>query len=166
MNNYLNKSSKLKEKEEIFFKNNEDDHKEEILDLDLNQKINISTKQIKYENIENELEMQNKNDIKSLKEKNNSENLSSESIKPEKKKNKFKIPKNLIKTFVCSIILTTIGIIFIIIGFISFLVKIGPSMGISFMCVGCITLLIGGYYVYHFYFAYKAKNKNQKNDIL
>lgn len=86
MNNYLNKSSKLKEKEEIFFKNNEDDHKEEILDLDLNQKINISTKQIKYENIENELEMQNKNDIKSLKEKNNSENLSSESIKPEKKK--------------------------------------------------------------------------------
>lgn len=79
---------------------------------------------------------------------------------------KFKIPPELKKTFIVSLILALVGIALIIIGFINVISKSTPGGGIMFWILGGIVLIPGGFYWYQFYKAKKAKNKYARQDIL
>ena len=72
---------------------------------------------------------------------------------------KFKIPPNLKKTFIVTIILASLGIILIILGFINAIADATPGGGIMFWILGGIVIIPGGYYSYQFY---KAKNTNDE----
>jgi hypothetical protein len=79
---------------------------------------------------------------------------------------KFKVPSNLKKTFICSLTLFLIGSILIILGCIQQVAAADPGKGITFWVLGSIVMIPGGYYSYQFYKAKKARNEEERNDIL
>ena len=86
-------------------------------------------------------------------------------IKPNKK-NKFKIPKKLKKTFIVVLILAILGITLIICGFIKAISDATPGGGIMFWVLGSVVMIPGGFYSYQFYKAKKAKEEYIRQDIL
>ena len=86
-------------------------------------------------------------------------------IKPNKK-NKFKIPKKLKKTFIVVLILAILGITLIICGFIKAISDATPGGGIMFQVLGSVVMIPGGFYSYQFYKAKKAKEEYIRQDIL
>ena len=86
-------------------------------------------------------------------------------IKPNKK-NKFKIPKKLKKTFIVVLILVILGITLIICGFIKAISDATPGGGIMFWVLGSVVMIPGGFYSYQFYKAKKAKEEYIRQDIL
>jgi hypothetical protein len=78
---------------------------------------------------------------------------------------KFSIPSNLKRTFICSVILFVVGTTLIIIGFINQVREADPGNGITFWVLGSVVLIPGAYYSYQFYKARKNIN-NRRDDIL
>ena len=83
-----------------------------------------------------------------------------------KNKNKFKIPKELKKTFIIVLILAILGIVLIICGFIKAISDATPGGGIMFWVLGIVVMIPGGFYSYQFYKAKKAKEEYRRQDIL
>ena len=83
-----------------------------------------------------------------------------------KNKNKFKIPKELKKTFIIVLILAILGITLIICGFIKAISDATPGGGIMFWVLGIVVMIPGGFYSYQFYKAKKAKEEYRRQDIL
>ena len=83
-----------------------------------------------------------------------------------KNKNKFKIPKELKKTFIIVLILAILGIVLIICGFIKAISDAAPGGGIMFWVLGIVVMIPGGFYSYQFYKAKKAKEEYRRQDIL
>ena len=83
-----------------------------------------------------------------------------------KNKNKFKIPKELKKTFIIVLILAILGITLIICGFIKAVSDATPGGGIMFWVLGTVVMIPGGFYSYQFYKAKKAKEEYRRQDIL
>ena len=83
-----------------------------------------------------------------------------------KNKNKFKIPKELKKTFIIVLILAILGITLIICGFIKAISDATPGGGIMFWVLGIVVMIPGGFYSYQFYKARKAKEEYRRQDIL
>jgi hypothetical protein len=88
---------------------------------------------------------------------NKNENRSEES---------FKIPVNLKKTFYFSLFLFSIGLTLIILGFIHQVRNLDPGKGLTFWILGSIVLIPGGFYTYQFCKASRAKDLDQRKDIL
>jgi len=82
------------------------------------------------------------------------------------RKNKFKIPKQLKKTFIIVLILAILGITLIICGFIKAISDATPGGGIMFWVLGTVVMIPGGFYSYQFYRAKKAKEEYRRQDIL
>lgn len=78
---------------------------------------------------------------------------------------KFIVPSNLKRTFICSMCLFIVGISLIIIGFISQVKAADPGNGLTFWILGSVVLIPGAYYSYQFYLARKNIN-NRREDIL
>lgn len=76
-----------------------------------------------------------------------------------KKIEKFRIPKELKKTYIIVLILAFLGIILIICGCIKAISEHTPGGGLMFWLLGSIVITPGGFYSYQFY---KAKNTKQK----
>ena len=83
-----------------------------------------------------------------------------------KNKNKFKITKELKKTFIIVLILAILGIVLIICGFIKAISDATPGGGIMFWVLGIVVMIPGGFYSYQFYKAKKAKEEYRRQDIL
>jgi hypothetical protein len=81
-------------------------------------------------------------------------------------KEKFKIPKELKKTFIIVLILAILGITLIICGFIKAISDATPGGGIMFWVLGTVVIIPGGFYSYQFYKAKKAKEEYRRQDIL
>ena len=81
-------------------------------------------------------------------------------------KEKFKIPKELKKTFIIVLILAILGITLIICGFIKAISDATPGGGIMFWVLGSVVIIPGGFYSYQFYKAKKAKQEYRRQDIL
>ena len=81
-------------------------------------------------------------------------------------KEKFKIPKELKKTFIIVLVLAILGITLIICGFIKAISDATPGGGIMFWVLGTVVLIPGGFYSYQFYKAKKAKQEYRRQDIL
>ena len=79
---------------------------------------------------------------------------------------KFKIPKELKKTFIIVLILAILGITLIICGFIKAISDATPGGGIMFWVLGTVVIIPGGFYSYQFYKAKKAKLEYRRQDIL
>ena len=140
------KSSEI-EKNNINNRNNNND-------LIENDDINIE-EQKKYKN-EKEILKQNQIEI----EHNQNYNIENTQIE------KFKVPPNLKKTFIVTMILAGLGIILIILGFINAIADATPGGGIMFWILGTIVIIPGGYYSYQFYKAKKATDEYVRQDIL
>ena len=140
------KSSEI-EKNNINNRNNNND-------LIENDDINIE-EQKKYKN-EKEILKQNQIEI----EHNQNYNIENTQIE------KFKLPPNLKKTFIVTMILAGLGIILIILGFINAIADATPGGGIMFWILGTIVIIPGGYYSYQFYKAKKATDEYVRQDIL
>ena len=87
-------------------------------------------------------------------------------IRAKKNKEKFKIPKELKKTFIIVLILAILGITLIICGFIKAVSDATPGGGIMFWVLGTVVMIPGGFYSYQFYKAKKAKEEYRRQDIL
>lgn len=79
---------------------------------------------------------------------------------------RFEVPQNLKKTFICSLILFIVGATLIGIGFIQDVAAADPGKGITFWTLGGIVMIPGGYYSYQFYKAKKSKDEQERDDIL
>ncbi len=79
---------------------------------------------------------------------------------------KFKVPDNLKKTFIFTMILAGVGLILIILGCIHEVASADPGKGITFWVLGSIVMIPGGYYSYQFYKAKKAKSEDEREEIL
>ena len=79
---------------------------------------------------------------------------------------KFRIPRELKKTFIIVMILATLGVALIICGFIKAISDATPGGGIMFWVLGTVVLIPGGFYSYQFYKAKKAKEEYRRQDIL
>ena len=79
---------------------------------------------------------------------------------------KFKIPKELKKTFIIVLVLAILGITLIICGFIKAISDATPGGGIMFWVLGGVVIIPGGFYSYQFYKAKKAKEEYRRQDIL
>ncbi len=123
-------------------------------DLIENDEINIEEKK-KYKNEKEQLK-QNQIDI----EQHQNYNIESTQIE------KFKVPPNLKKTFIVTMILAGLGIILIILGFINAIADATPGGGIMFWVLGAIVIIPGGYYSYQFYKAKKTTDEYKRQDIL
>ena len=123
-------------------------------DLIENDEINIEEKK-KYKN-EKEILKQNQIEI----EHNQNYNIENTQIE------KFKVPPNLKKTFIVTMILAGLGIILIVLGFINAIADATPGGGIMFWILGAIVIIPGGYYSYQFYKAKKATDEYVRQDIL
>jgi len=87
-------------------------------------------------------------------------------IRAKNSKEKFKIPKELKKTFIIVLILAILGITLIICGFIKAVSDATPGGGIMFWVLGTVVMIPGGFYSYQFYKAKKAKEEYRRQDIL
>ena len=143
----IDKKSSEIEKNTINNKNNNND-------LIENDDINIEEPK-KYKN-EKEILKQNQIEI----EHNQNYNIEHTQIE------KFKVPPNLKKTFIVTMILAGLGIILIILGFINAIADATPGGGIMFWILGTIVIIPGGYYSYQFYKAKKATDEYVRQDIL
>ena len=112
-------------------------------------------KKKKYKNEKEQLK-QNQIDI----EQHQNYNIESTQIE------KFKVPPNLKKTFIVTMILAGLGIILIVLGFINAIADATPGGGIMFWILGAIVIIPGGYYSYQFYKAKKATDEYVRQDIL
>jgi hypothetical protein len=72
-------------------------------------------------------------------------------------------PRN---TLIAAIGLLVIGVVLIILGFVSEVVDVDPTRGIAFWILGSLTTTPGFYYTYQFYKAYKAKTPTERMRIL
>lgn len=72
-------------------------------------------------------------------------------------------PRN---TLIAAIVLFVIGVVLIILGFVSEVVDVDPTRGIAFWILGSLTTTPGFYYTYQFYRAYKAKTPTERMRIL
>ena len=100
---------------------------------------------------------------------NNNDNNRSDSIDNQDLKyldEKFQVPINLKKTFICSTTLFLLGIALFIIGFIEDVQAVDPTEGITFWCLGGIVMIPGGYYSYQFCKARRVKDPQDREDIL
>jgi hypothetical protein len=79
---------------------------------------------------------------------------------------KFLVPPNLKKTFLCSMFLFFIGLTLFILGFIQDVAAADPGKGITFWVLGSIVMIPGGYYSYQFYKAKKARSLDERDEIL
>ena len=79
---------------------------------------------------------------------------------------KFRIPRELKKTFIIVMILAALGVALIICGFIKAISDATPGGGIMFWVLGTVVLIPGGFYSYQFYKAKKAKEEYRRQDIL
>ena len=79
---------------------------------------------------------------------------------------KFKVPPELKKTFIVTMILAVLGIALIICGFIKAVSDATPGGGIMFWVLGSVVIIPGGFYSYQFYKARKAKEQHRRQDIL
>ena len=140
------KSSELEKNNINNIKNNND-----LID---NDEINIEEKK-KHKNEKEKLK-QNQIEI----EQNSNYNIQNSQIE------KFKVPPNLKKTFIVTMILAGLGIILIILGFINAIADATPGGGIMFWILGGIVIIPGGYYSYQFYKAKKATDEYVRQDIL
>lgn len=87
-------------------------------------------------------------------------------IRSKNNKNKFKVPKELKKTFIVVLILAILGVTLIICGFIKAVSDATPGGGIMFWVLGSVVMIPGGFYSYQFYKARKAKEEYKRQDIL
>jgi len=79
---------------------------------------------------------------------------------------RFEVPLNLKKTFICSLLLFILGFILIGIGFIEDIQAADPFEGITFWIIGGIVLIPGGYYTYQFCKARRSSDLQEREDIL
>ena len=79
---------------------------------------------------------------------------------------KFKVPPELKKTFIVTIILAVLGVALIICGCIKAISDSTPGGGIMFWVLGGVVIIPGGFYSYQFYKAKRAKEDYQRQDIL
>ena len=79
---------------------------------------------------------------------------------------KFKVPPELKKTFIVTMILAVLGIALIICGCIKAISDATPGGGIMFWVLGSVVIIPGGFYSYQFYKAKKAKEIHRRQDIL
>ena len=79
---------------------------------------------------------------------------------------KFKVPPELKKTFIITLILAILGVILIICGCIKAISDHTPGGGIMFWVLGGIVIIPGGFYSFQFYMAKTAKQKYRRKIIL
>ena len=79
---------------------------------------------------------------------------------------KFRLPPELKKTYIVTFILSALGIILIICGFIKAISDRTPGGGIMFWVLGGIVIIPGGFYCYQFYKAKHAKQRYERKLIL
>ena len=79
---------------------------------------------------------------------------------------KFKVPPELKKTFIVTIILAVLGVALIICGCIKAISDSTPGGGMMFWVLGGVVIIPGGFYSYQFYKARRAKEDYQRQDIL
>ncbi len=79
---------------------------------------------------------------------------------------KFKVPPSLKKTFLCTLALFFVGVTLIILGFIDDIREADPGKGVTYWVLGGIVMIPGGYYTYQFYKAKKAKDLEERQEIL
>jgi hypothetical protein len=79
---------------------------------------------------------------------------------------KFEVPSSLKKTFIFTMILAVMGLTLFILGFIQDVAAADPGKGITFWVLGGIVMIPGGYYSYQFYKAKKARNMDERDEIL
>lgn len=72
-------------------------------------------------------------------------------------------PRN---TLIAAIALLVMGVVLIILGFISEVVDVDPTRGIAFWILGSLTTTPGFYYTYQFYKAYRAKTPMERMRVL
>ena len=79
---------------------------------------------------------------------------------------KFKVPPELKKTFIVTMILAVLGVALIICGCIKAISDATPGGGVMFWVLGSVVIIPGGFYSYQFYKAKKAKEGHRRQDIL
>jgi hypothetical protein len=79
---------------------------------------------------------------------------------------KFKVPSNLKKTFIFTMVLAAVGLILIILGCINQVAQADPGRGITFWVLGSIVMIPGGYYSYQFWRAKRAETEEDREEIL
>lgn len=136
-NNNLNESNKYNNK---FKEENQEDHFYEHVN-------NLGKNEIHGKTNENNHDEEEDNDIR---------------VVP---REKFKIPPNLKKTFLITMMLFSIGAILIGTAFIEDIKEGAFGVSISMWTLGSIVMIPGGYYAYQFYLACKATG-DAREDIL
>jgi|LauGreDrversion4_2_1035121.scaffolds.fasta_scaffold979114_1 hypothetical protein len=79
---------------------------------------------------------------------------------------KFKVPTNLKRTFIFTMVLAAVGLILIILGCINQVAQADPGRGITFWVLGSIVMIPGGYYSYQFWRAKRAETEEDREEIL
>ncbi len=137
------------------------------INIEENQNNNNNKSEIEYnsvnKNTNNSNITRNNNNRLSLDMQNSEESIDKDLRNPEEK---FHVPDNLKKTFLCSLVLFIIGATLIGIGFIQDVAAADPGKGITFWTLGGIVMIPGGYYSYQFYKARKTKDVQEREDIL
>lgn len=147
--------------------NNENEQPVKIDSINLEEKQNNNNKsEIEYNSINkntNNSNLTRNNNRLSLYIQNSEESIDKDLRNPEEK---FQVPENLKKTFLCSLVLFIIGATLIGIGFIQDVAAADPGKGITFWTLGGIVMIPGGYYSYQFYKARKTRDVQERDDIL
>lgn len=78
---------------------------------------------------------------------------------------KSRVPPNLLKTFIVTVVLAGIGVVLIILGCIQSIAKHTPGEGIMFWVLGSIVIIPGGFYTYQFFKAYRSHDDFEREKI-
>jgi hypothetical protein len=119
-----------------------------------------------YEHVEN----LGNNEVQGKSENNNNLNINNNQEEDDNdlrvvQREKFKIPHNLKKTFLITMMLFIIGSVLIGTAFIEDIREGAFGVSISMWTLGSIVMIPGGYYAYQFYLACKASGED-RDDIL